>query len=854
MIRADPLVAGRSSRAASAPAFAAAVGAVLLASLAAAADPAPAPEPSPAAAEAILQDLRSFSESGSVLYIAAHPDDENTQLITYLARGRNYRTAYLSLTRGDGGQNVLGPEFGDLLGVIRTQELLAARHVDGGRQFFSRARDFGYSKDFRDTLTKWDRQQVLADIVRVIRLFRPDIVITRFPPEPSNTHGHHTASAALALEAFRISGDPQAFPDQLPALSPWQPRRILWNAYGPSLGGGPPAPGDLQLRIDGTDTASGASFAVIAARSRSMHRTQGFANFSVAAAGGGPRVESFKLLGGEPAEKDIMDGVDTTWARWRGGEEIGRIAGQVIEKFNGADPAASVPALLVLHSRLAALEGDRVVDEKRRQLDRILQACLGLSVETVVSPSEVVPGEALKMRHTAMVRSTIPVRWTAVRYPGIGREAAQAIELRPDEPATREVTRKLPAGMPLSQPYWLREEGTPGMFRVDDAGLIGLPENPPAVPIEDVFTVGGQTLVVADEAVQVTSDPQKGAVRRRLDVIPPVSLSFSAAVELFAPGASREVVVEVVSSRAGAGGALQLETPAGWRSVPAQQAFRLAAVGDRAQLAFTVTAPASPASGSILARATVDGASYGTGRILISYSHIPPQLLQPPARLKAACLDLAIRGHDIGYLPGAGDSVAESLGQMGYAVTPLTGADLTAARLKAFDAVVIGVRAFNTRTDLAPQLPALFAYVEAGGTVVEQYNTPNGLKTPQLAPYEMKLSRELPRYRVTDEKAPVTLLVPDDPAFTVPNRIVPADFDGWVQERGLDFASDWDAAHFTPLLACSDVGEAPLKGGLLVARYGRGYFVYTGLSFFRQLPAGVPGAYRLFANLVSLGR
>jgi LmbE family N-acetylglucosaminyl deacetylase len=811
----------------------------------------------PAPGQAILQDLRSFREMGSVLYIAAHPDDENTQLITYLARGRCYRTAYMSLTRGDGGQNVLGPEFGDLLGVIRTQELLAARRVDGGRQFFSRARDFGYSKDYRDTLTKWDRQQVLSDIVRVIRLFRPDVVITRFPPEPGSTHGHHTASSVLALEAFKLAGDPKAFPEQLASLAPWQPRRILWNGWGPNFGSTLTGPGILHIGIDGTDPVTGASFATIAARSRSMHRTQGFANFSAAAAGGGPRAESFKLLGGEPAAQDIMDGIDTAWSRVPGGTEVGRLAGQAIEQFNPAEPAASVPALLALRGRLAALAPDPVVEEKRRQLDGILQACLGLSVETTVPSCEVVPGEALEFRHTAVVRSTVPVRWLAVRYPGIGREADRAIELRPNETATRDVTRTLPAGTPLSQPYWLREEGTPGMFRVDDPALIGMPESPPAVPIEDVFMVGGQTLVVRDEAVQVTADKAKGAVRRRVDVIPPVSLGFSTPVELFAPGASRMVEVEIVSSRAGVAGTVGLDAPAGWRASPAKQAFRLAAVGDRARLTFSIMAPKSSATGVISARARFDGTSFGSQRMLISYSHIPPQLLQPPARLKVVSLEMEIRGRSVGYLPGASgasDSVAGCLEQMGYGVTELTGADLTAEKLKGFDAVVIGVRAFNTRTDVTPQLPALFAYVEAGGTVVEQYATPNGLQTAQLAPYELKLSRDLPHYRVTNENAPVELLDPGHAAFTTPNRIAAADFDGWVQERGLDFASEWDTGHFTPLLACSDAGEPPLKGGLLVARCGRGYFVYTGLSFFRQLPAGVPGAYRLFANLVSLGR
>jgi LmbE family N-acetylglucosaminyl deacetylase len=801
-----------------------------------------------------MRDLRDFREFGSVLYVAAHPDDENTQLITYLARGRAYRTAYLSLTRGDGGQNVLGPEFGDLLGVIRTQELLAARRIDGGRQFFSRARDFGYSKDYRQTLTKWDHQQVLSDIVRVIRTFRPDVVITRFPPEPSATHGHHTASAALALEAYRLCGDPKAFPEQLGALTPWQPRRILWNGFGPGRGTGDAAPGVIHVGIDGTDAVTGKSFGELAARSRSMHRTQGFANFSVAAAGSGPRIESFQVLAGEPTSKDIMDGVDTTWGRFPGGAEIGRLAGEVAARFDARDPSASVPALLGLMARLESAPADPVVDEKRRLLGHIVQACLGLSVETVVPQSEIVPGEPIRLRHTAIVRSSIPVEWAAVRYPGLGREIRKAVELTPNTASTREAERTLPANTPLSQPYWLRKEGTPGMFRVDDPSLIGLPENPPPIPIEEVFVVGGQTLVVQDEAVFLDPDPSKGGVRRRPDVIPPVSLSFGSAVALFAPGSSRDVAVEVVSSRPGTAGTIRLEAPAGWRVLPSGRAFHLSAPGDRARLTFSVTAPAISESGALTARADIGRAHFGNERLVISYGHIPRQLLQPPAILKMVSLELEIRGRNIGYLPGAGDSTASSLEQLGYQVTALTGADLTAEGLRGLDAVVIGVRAFDTRTDLVPQLPALFSYVESGGTVVEQYNTPNGLQTQQLAPFELKLSRDLPHYRVTDEKSAVTLLVPDHPAFNVPNRIGPADFGGWVQERGLDFASDWDAGHLTPLLACSDAGEPPLKGGLLVARYGRGYFVYTGLSFFRQLPAGVPGAYRLFANLVSLGR
>ena len=585
-----------------------------------------------------------------------------------------------------------------------------------------------------------------------------------------------------------------------------------------------------------------------------MHQTQGFANFSVASGGKGPKIEAFRVLAGEPATGDIMDGVDTTWARLAGGAEVGRLTDAVIARFDAGDPSASVPALLEIRRKVQTLAPDPLVSVKSLELDRILQACLGLSVETVVGQSEVVPGETLHFHHTALLASSVPVQWIGVRYPGLGREASHAVELRRNVRAEFYVARTLSPTAALSQPYWLRKEGTAGMFRVDDPSEIGMPENPPAVPVDDVFVVGGQTLVIHDEAVQVIEDPKKGPVRRRLDVIAPVYMSFDSAVKLFAPGSSAEVAVDVTAAKAAASGSLSLEAPAGWRVSPESQRFRIPSAGKGARLTFTVTAASSPGTASLLAQAEVGGMRHAVGRTRIDYKHIPPELLQTAARLRAVALNISIRGKSIGYLPGAGDGVSSGLEQMGYAVTELSDADLTPEALGRFDAVVLGVRAFNTRPDLGDHTAGLFAYVENGGTLVEQYNTPNGLKSDTLAPYPLRLSRDLPRFRVTDENAPVTLLAPGHPALVSPNRIGPDDFAGWVQERGLDFPSQWDTQHFTALLSCGDANEPPLTGGLLVARYGKGYFVYTGLSWFRQLPDGVPGAYRIFANLVSLGK
>jgi LmbE family N-acetylglucosaminyl deacetylase len=818
-----------------------------------------AAEPAPAA---ILQDLRSFSTFGSVLMVAAHPDDENTQLIAYLSRGRNYRMGYLSLTRGDGGQNVLGPEFGEELGVIRTQELLAARRIDGGRQFFTRAIDFGFSKDYKETLGIWDRQQVLSDIVHTIRTFRPDVMVTRFSTLPGNTHGHHTASAILAVEAFKLAGDPKAFPEQLTGdITPWQPKRILYNGFGVGMNsasqlvpGAANTKAALRIDISGKDPVSGESFTVLAARSRSQHKTQGFGNFGAGGGGGGgggggPRPESFQLLDGDPATKDIMDGIDTTWARVKDGAQIVPLIDSAIAQFNPNDPAASVPALLNLRSRVASLPSDPVVDDKRQQLDRILAECIGLTVQTTVPKAEVFPGETIAWTHTATVQSNIPVRWMAVRFSSISRETVEPIDLKAGQPATRQASQTLPIETIVSQPYWLREPGTPGMFRVDDAQLIGRPENPPSFPIEQVFEVGGQTLVVPDQPLAVTVDPTKGETRRKLEVIPPISLKIVSEVQLFPPGATRTVEIEATESQAGAAGTLQLDAPADWKVSPPAQPIKPAAAGDHIRLTFTVTAPPHPTTAALTARILVNGVSYDNQRVEIRYDHIPPILLQPPARITAVALDLAIRGQKIGYIPGAGDSVADALQQMGYQVSELNGAGLTPENLKDLDAVVIGIRALNVRKDLAAHMPALFDYVAAGGNVIEQYNRPNGLQTNKIAPYDLRLSSE----RVTDEKSAVKFLAPDHPALNVPNKITAADFDGWVQERGIYFPTQWDA-HFIPILACGDPGQPPLQGALLIAHHGKGYFVYTSLVFFRQLPAGVPGAYRLFANLVSLGK
>lgn len=801
------------------------------------------PLAAPASSGEILRELQRFRETGRVLYLAAHPDDENTRLISYLANGRHYATGYLSITRGDGGQNLIGSELRDLLGVIRTQELLAARRIDGGRQFFTRANDFGFSKSYEEALGVWDRAQVLTDTVRVIRTFRPHVIVTRFSPIPGGTHGHHTASAVLAVEAFKLAGDPEAMKEELGDLPPWQPTRVVWNA-GRFFGNieGPL----LELDAGGYDALRGESFGEIAARSRSQHSSQGFGSVGTR----GPAREVFQPLAGEPATQDLMDGVALGWDQFTGGAAIATYIDDVIENFEPTSPSSSIPGLLRIREALATAEGDAtILAEKRVQLDGIIVAALGLYAEANVDSAAVVPGEAIKVRHSVILRGVPPalVRWTGIRYLATGETTELDLALAVNEPQRVEATEVLPATLPLTHPYWLEQPGTPGMFRVDDPSLIGTPENAPVNAMVYSLAIGPHEIDVPVTPVEVIDDPVRGEIRQPMQVIPPVSVAFAGELELFKPGETKDVRVTATAARADANGTLRLALPAGWTASPAGVPFSLASVGATTTASFAVTAPAAPETALIGVAAEIGRRRFDRTRQEIVYDHIPRQLLQPRAQLAAVCLDVQIRGGTVGYLPGAGDSTAEALSRLGYTVKVLSEADLTAGGLAGLDAVVLGIRAYNTRKDLMTKLPALWDYVRAGGNVIAQYNTTADLPRGDLGPYPLKISRD----RVTDENAKVTFLDPTHPVMTGPNRLTPADFDGWVQERGLYFPDQWDDA-YTPLLGMADAGEEMTKGSLLVAPLGKGHFVYTGLSLFRELPAGVPGAYRLLANLVSL--
>ena len=791
--------------------------------------------------------LQKLNVLGRVLYVAAHPDDENTNLMALWANGALYEAGYLSVTRGDGGQNLIGPELREKLGVIRTQELLAARRLDHARQFFTRAIDFGFSKSSEETLRIWDRDKILSDIVWVIRRFRPDVVVTRFSPDDDKTHGHHTATSILAREAFQAAGDPKRFPEQLAFVEVWKPARLVWNT-SPFFFSNRNLPFDptglATMEAGGFNPLLGKAFTEIAAASLSMHKSQGVGSPPRR----GARKEYFKMLEGAPMTSNLFDGVDTTWSRVPKSETIAEKVKEVVSTFVPADPAASIPKLLELRRALTRFNDKEWGVQKRAEVDCIIAACLGLNIESSTTIAAVSAAQPLPIKFEAIDRSKVPVQLLEVRTPVSGEALRLDVPLPTDQFVTKDLTPTVPKDITWSQPYWLRKPATLGTFAVDDQMLIGLPENPPPFPVEVTVRVGDQDLRYSVDTKYRTVDPIIGEVRQTLVIAPPVFANLSNPVFVFGDEKPKLVQVRVTASTDAVRGQLRLEAPKGWRIEPASVPVELKAADAEAFATFTIHPPTANATeGTLRAIVTVEGRDYSYARGRIDYPHIGLHVLMPPAEAKIVRADIRKKGESIGYIPGAGDEIPQSLQQIGYNVKTLDVADITAENLKRFDAIVLGIRAYNTQERIANWLPELLAYVKTGGVVVAQYNTAFDLKTKEIGPFPLEISRD----RVTDEKAEVRILVQDHPVLNSPNKISADDFKDWVQERGLYFSNKWDPS-WTPILSCNDPGEKPLDGGLLVAKSGSGYFVYTGYAWFRQLPAGVPGAYRLFANMVSL--
>lgn len=800
--------------------------------------------------------LHKLNVLGSVLMIAAHPDDENTAVLAYFARGRSLRTGYLSLTRGEGGQNLIGPQQGDLLGVIRTQELLAARRIDGAEQYFTRAIDFGYSKTADEALEKWGRDKVLSDIVWVIRKFRPDIIVLRFSGTPRDGHGHHQASAILGKEAFFAAADKNRFPEQLRYVQPWQAKRLFWNVFSftPEQEKEAAAiPHKVEVDAGEFNPVLGKSYAEIAGISRSQHRSQGFG----AAERRGPAKNFLATIAGDPADHDPFDGVDTTWSRVPGGATVAPILAEALRTFVPEEPEKAIPLLLKARPLIAAID-DPWAKRKLEELDETLALCSGLWMDATAERYAAVPGSTLKITLEAINRSHYRVHWHSDFLTELGRaQPARKVDGPPmpyNEPERREVTWTVPADAPYSQPYWLRNPPVGNTYDIRDQELIGLADTPPSLVANFSFDFGGADLTLKRPVQYRYVDPTEGELTRAVVIVPEVAVNLAEPVDVFPSESAKRIEVQIKANTADMNGDLRLDLPPSWRAEPASHPFRLAQAADEQTVAFSVTPPREDTQDRLRAVAHVDGKEISSGETIIAFPHIPTQTLFPDSDAKLERVDVKLTAHKIGYVMGAGDEVPDALRQLGCEVTLLSGRDLAEGNLVGFDAIVTGVRAYNVRPDLRANQQRLLDYVQNGGTMIVQYNVAEGgpfggRRTGELehvGPYPLKIDRP----RVSVEESPVKFVHPDNPLLVWPNRITERDFDGWIQERGLYFASEWDA-HYQPIVETHDPGEKPQEGGTLYTRYGKGVYIFTAFSWFRELPAGVPGAYRIFANMLS---
>lgn len=807
----------------------------------------------------LYEQLGKLQVLGRVLYVAAHPDDENTRLLAWLAREKKVETAYLSLTRGDGGQNLIGKEVREGLGLIRTQELLAARRTDGARQFFTRANDFGYSKNPEETYTHWDHDSLLADVVWVIRMFKPDVIITRFNPEPSPTHGHHTASAQLAVEAFAAAADPNRFPEQLAFVQPWQAHSLYWNTswwfYGREDFD---KSGLLPIDVGSYNTSLGSGYGEIASASRSMHKSQGFGS----ARQRGQEIEYLKPLAGKTSTSDLFAGINLSWSRVAGGAALIKPLQKIQRDFDLRHPVLSVEALVAWRIQLTALSESYFKAQKLAECNALLVQLLGLWQELTANKFSVVPGDSLALTLRQIVRHRGEVQHLETRWEQLSWEAAGNLpysyvllettaglgQLPFNQQRDQKRVLKSADNLPLGNPFWLNGALDAGFFALNDLRWVGHTENPAPYQVRVRYAFRVWKRVHEVEVVLPVyyrwTDPAEGERFRPLEVVPALQPAFANANYLSRGGqVAVEVVVRADQDRPQA--EVRLQLPDGWYAEPEVQTLQALKAGLEYRVTFQVLPGKQAASGSMGVAVVSAGKQYDRSLVRINYPHIPMQIQLKQAEAHLLLLDQPVGQGRIAFVPGAGDEIPDALRTLGYAVEVLSVAELTPEKLKNYRTVVAGVRLANTEAALGAKMPYLLGFVEAGGTLIWQYNTSQSLLHKQFGAANLVLGRE----RVTVENAPVTFLQSNHAIMQRPNQLTNADFEGWVQERGLYFAANWDAA-WTPLLRMNDPGEKPLDGSLLVSQYGQGTIVYTGLSFFRQLPAGVPGAYRLFMNLV----
>ncbi|MBK6264425.1 PIG-L family deacetylase [Marivirga sp. S37H4] len=795
----------------------------------------------------VLHDLQKLRHTARVLYIAAHPDDENTRLISYLSKGRKFETAYLSLTRGDGGQNVIGPELSEGLGLIRTQELLAARRIDGGNQFFTRANDFGYSKHPDETFNKWNREKVLSDVVWVIRNFQPDIIITRFNETPGSTHGHHTASAILAREAFHKAANPEIFPGQLEYVKTWETKKLYWNTSSWFFRGDKEFSEDDYTLVNVGEYSSvlGLSYTEIAALSRSQHKSQAFGSSGVR----GEEIEYLEQWEGKGKNNALFDGISTNWDEFENGNKISSTIEQILSKYSAENPADIITDLLQLRDLIDQLPASAVRKNKLSQIDQLILKCSGFYHLLHHAQNYASPSDSLSVNMELVNRSEAEIELKRIEIAEVSFSKSYNQELANNEVLHLNLPVMISKDQSYSNPYWLEKGAANGMYQVDDQLKIGHPENKPTISATITLTINGQEMEISSPLMHKHTDRIKGEVIQPFYIVPAVSISFSEEVVIFTKEKQeKDLTIKVKALKNEVSGELQLELPDSWEVVSAKlMDFSLLDKNEEVSFNIRLRSGVNLGQYSLKAEVVLDNGTIIDQHLTeIQYDHIPHQVILNKAQSKLVLSDIQIVGKKIGYIEGAGDGVKEALRAMGYEVETINIATASIKELKQYDAIVAGIRAYNTNEALQDNYKKLFTYMELGGTYLVQYNTSYSLPEKDFWPYPLQISRD----RITVEEAELEFLNPNHQLLNYPNKIQKIDFEDWIQERGLYFPANWDSNYQT-ILKGSDPGEAPLTGSVLTAKYGKGKFVYTGLSFFRELPAGVPGAYRIFANLVA---
>ena len=784
----------------------------------------------------IYEQVQKLNFLGKVLYVAAHPDDENTKLITYFSNHYHAQTAYLSLTRGDGGQNLIGTELREKLGAIRTQELLAARRIDGGEQFFTRANDFGFSKEPNETFAIWNKNEVMEDVIQVIETFRPDIIVNRFSHNtPGTTHGHHTASAMLSLEAYD--------------LVKYQPKRIFFNTSWWFYGS--------QEAFDAADKSKllainsnvyyplkGKSNNEIAALSRSQHKCQGFGTLGSR----GDETEYLELLKGNlPSNTNLFEGIDTSWNRVKGGNEIGKLLNEIEKNFNFGNPSIHIPNLIKAYDLIQKLEDSHWKEIKSKQIIKIIEACSGLFMEALADTETITKDSKFNLQLEVINRSQSNVKLISVNALNIKNET-QNKPLKNNEKVNFQFKDvEVGNAVDYSNLFWLKEQQTEGMYQVSDKSIRILPEVSTSFPVIFTIEIEGKTIEFVKNICYKFNNPDDGETYVPFTILPEFTSTIESKVLIFNSTQPKEISVKVKAHKANASGKLSVVIPTDWKIEPQEIPFTIEAKNEERKFSFKIYPSKPEITTKLVAQIATSNGTLDKELITIQYPHIPKQTILITSAAKAVKLDIATKGKNIGYIMGAGDEVNKNLENLGFQVTNLNPNEITAENLKSYDAIILGIRAFNVVDELKFKNKILFDYVFNGGNVIVQYNTTNNLITKEIAPYNLELSRD----RVTDENAKVTFLTPNHKVLNQPNKINEKDFTGWVQEQGLYYPNKW-SSDFIPILASNDEGETPKKGALLIAKHGKGNYIYTGLSFFRELPEGVSGAYRLLANIIAL--